>query len=312
MLSLEALTLQELGSPQVFQTGETFNSAPLVDYQHPHDFIMGLNGTYQKRIGAVMARFGAGLVDEPTLGPPAFMHRPSGRDNPQVPLSHHNMGATHITHGVVQAGADIEAFKLEGSWFHGREPDENRFKLELGPLDSWAARISWRQGPWHAQVSRGHLKEPERLEPFDVIRLTASVGFAGEVADRPLAALAVWGQNREIHGILDAYLLEATYHVTGRSSIYGRAELTTKDILDAGGHPQGFFHAHRLSRVGAFTLGHQYNFLVAPYGRFGLGADVTGYYTSTNLADNYGNPVSFHVYLRYRPAETSAHGMRHD
>ena len=48
MLSLEALTLSGTRIPQVFQTGETFNGAPLVDYQHPHDFIMGLNGTYQK------------------------------------------------------------------------------------------------------------------------------------------------------------------------------------------------------------------------------------------------------------------------
>ena len=37
MVSLEPFTLKELGSPQVFQTGETFNSAPLIDYQHPHD-----------------------------------------------------------------------------------------------------------------------------------------------------------------------------------------------------------------------------------------------------------------------------------
>lgn len=31
-----------LGSPQVFQTGETFNDAPLIDYRHPHDLIMNL------------------------------------------------------------------------------------------------------------------------------------------------------------------------------------------------------------------------------------------------------------------------------
>ena len=43
MLSLEALTLRDIGSPQVFQTGETFGGrAPLIDYQHPHDLFMGL------------------------------------------------------------------------------------------------------------------------------------------------------------------------------------------------------------------------------------------------------------------------------
>ena len=35
MISLEPFTLQAIGSPQVFQTGETFNGGALVDYQHP-------------------------------------------------------------------------------------------------------------------------------------------------------------------------------------------------------------------------------------------------------------------------------------
>ena len=42
MFSLEPFTLRDIGSPQVFQTGETFNGAPLIDYQHPHDLIMNL------------------------------------------------------------------------------------------------------------------------------------------------------------------------------------------------------------------------------------------------------------------------------
>ena len=42
MFSFEPFTLQDIGSPQVFQTGETFNGAPLIDYQHPHDLIMNL------------------------------------------------------------------------------------------------------------------------------------------------------------------------------------------------------------------------------------------------------------------------------
>src|SRR5690242_9969008 len=37
MVSLEPFTLKKIGSPQVFQTGETFRDARLIDYQHPHD-----------------------------------------------------------------------------------------------------------------------------------------------------------------------------------------------------------------------------------------------------------------------------------
>ena len=42
MLSLEPFSLDDIGSPQVFQTGETYNNAPLIDYQHPHDLVMQL------------------------------------------------------------------------------------------------------------------------------------------------------------------------------------------------------------------------------------------------------------------------------
>ena len=41
MISLEPLTLKKIGSPQVFQTGEIYQGAPLIDYQHPHDLKIG-------------------------------------------------------------------------------------------------------------------------------------------------------------------------------------------------------------------------------------------------------------------------------
>ena len=49
--SLEPFTLRDIGSPQVFQTGETFKGAPLIDYQHPHDLIMNLGAEYSRSIG---------------------------------------------------------------------------------------------------------------------------------------------------------------------------------------------------------------------------------------------------------------------
>src|SRR5689334_10523958 len=42
MFSMEPFTIQPLGSPEVFQTGETYQQAPLIDYQHPHDLFMTL------------------------------------------------------------------------------------------------------------------------------------------------------------------------------------------------------------------------------------------------------------------------------
>src|SRR5450759_3761896 len=94
------------GSPQLFQTGESYQGVPFVNVQHPHDLLMGLGATYRLVQPKVTYVFGADLVGSPTLGPTPFMHRESARDNPQVPLTHHDMDSTHITPGVLRAGVD--------------------------------------------------------------------------------------------------------------------------------------------------------------------------------------------------------------
>ena len=45
-----------------------------------------------------------GLAGEPALGPLAFMHRLSGEDNPEAPLTHHWLDSTHVSYGVVTGG----------------------------------------------------------------------------------------------------------------------------------------------------------------------------------------------------------------
>ena len=136
MLSFEPFTIQALGSPQVFQTGETYQDAPLIDYQHPHDLVMDLGADWARPVprGRVFIELYA--VGAPALGPVAFMHRASAVDNPTAPLGHHQMDATHISHGVATAGIQQGTVSLEGSWFHGAEPDENRTAVEFGRLDS--------------------------------------------------------------------------------------------------------------------------------------------------------------------------------
>ncbi|MEO8662022.1 MAG: toll/interleukin-1 receptor domain-containing protein, partial [Bryobacteraceae bacterium] len=65
------------------------------------------------------------VVGPAPLGPVNFMHRPSASENPQVPLSHHHLDATHISPGVIAVGVERSGFSLEAGAFHGREPDEN-------------------------------------------------------------------------------------------------------------------------------------------------------------------------------------------
>jgi hypothetical protein len=303
MVSLEPFTLRDLGSAQVFQTGETFAGAPLIDYQHPHDLIMELSASYERPTQRGLLLFHGGLVDAPALGPTPYMHRASAALQPTTPLSHHQLDSTHITHGGVTAGGSIGSWQLETSVFQGRESDEDRIGLDLGPLDSISVRGSWIRRGTRAQVSVGFLNDPHVSEPGDITRLTASVEHEGELAGRAVAFTAAWGQNRGQFSNEDAVLGEAVVGLSARGKGYLRGELVEKHILAAGGpHPPGFQHPHLLSLISALTLGYQHSIVsMASAGTvwtLSLGADVTGYVTPANLAVAYGRPLSFHIYGR--------------
>jgi hypothetical protein len=299
MFSLEPFTLQKLGSPQVFQTGETYQRAPLIDYQHPHDLIMGLGVEGRRLVHGLTLVAEADVVGSPSLGPTAFMHRASAEANPQAPLSHHDLDSTHITPGVLRAGVGRGGLMFDASIFHGREPDEDRTDIDLGRLDSYAARLSWTGGNWHAQASGAYLTQPELITPYDAKRLTASIEYVNPNPGRLKAMTAAFGQNREIHGNFEAYLVEAEIAAWRRDVVYTRVESVAKDILDAGFHPRGVFHRHRQSQVGALTLGYLHTIADTRGGRIGAGADITGYSVPANLDEPYGSPLSFHAFVKY-------------
>ncbi|HEX6161888.1 MAG TPA: hypothetical protein VFZ31_00885 [Vicinamibacterales bacterium] len=298
MFSLEPFTLGDIGSPQVFQTGETYYGAPLIDYQHPHDLIMNLGAQFSRPFNATTVSISAYAVGPAPIGPPVFMHRPSAILNPQAPLSHHYLDASHITPGVVSIGVERSGFRIEAGAFHGREPDEDRLDLDTAALDSYAVRASWADGPWQFQISGAGLTTPDTNSPYDETRLTASASHIKGDGDRSVAWMAAFGQNREVFGNLEAYLFEAAKRA-GRHSIYMRAENVEKDILDAGFHPVGLSHAHRPSRISAFTAGYLRDIVSRAFGTFSIGGDVTGYIVPDNLKESYGSPLSFHVFLRY-------------
>jgi hypothetical protein len=318
MLSLEPLTtghyvytiggsrFRAPGSPQLFQTGETFDGAPILDYQHPHDLITGLGATFRLPRRRVTYVFGVDVVGAPTLGPVPFMHRESARNNPQAPLAHHNLDSTHSTAGVVRGGVEVADWTFEVSAFRGEEPDEQRYDIDQPRLDSWAARVSWRRGRWRAQFSGGLLNEPEWFAPYDQGRFTASVGFVGAVAARPMALTAAWGQIREYAvnlGSSDAYLLEWDLQVTPAQAMYGRAEFAEKELFRHV-HVGGVTEPHFYYGVTALTVGtvRDLQFLgLNRIGQFGIGGDVTLYRMPTVLEGLYGGSRSFHAFVRWRP-----------
>lgn len=91
--------------------------------------------------------------------------------------------STHITNEVITVGITHKLFRLEVSGFHGREPDEFRWNIDSGKIDSWSARATVNPGQnWSFQYSIGELKSPEALIPQeDVRRMTASL-----IYDRPM------------------------------------------------------------------------------------------------------------------------------
>lgn len=156
------------------------------------------------------------------------------------------------------------------------------------------------------QLSGADLKAPERKSPYDATRVTASVSYFRGDANRSLAWMAAFGQNREVFGRLEAYLIEGTRRFS-RNALYARAETVAKDILDAGFHPIGTAHTHRQSQVSALTLGYLRDVVSQTWGTFGVGGDVTGYIVADNLSESYGSPLSFHLFLRYRGKAGAPH-----
>ena len=233
MLSAEPATMGgEKGFPLLLQSGESFGGAPLHDRQHPHDLFMETSVAWERALGP---SFGvaayAAASGEPALGPTAFMHRVSAAGNPLPPIGHHWEDSTHIAFGVLTAGVYAHSVKLEGSVFHGREPDEDRWNFDFGPLDSWSARLSvnpTRETSF--QVSYGFLNSPETLRPLENLhRATASGTWSAPWrANGNLSFTAMWGRNIGHDHSTDAFLLESSADLDGSNVPFARVEYVRK------------------------------------------------------------------------------------
>jgi hypothetical protein len=300
MLSAEPWTLRRLGSAQVLQVGESLDGGPLLDYQHPHDLFMAIDARLNWAAAEQTILFvSGGPVAAPALGPRPFMHRASAGPNPTAPLSHHMLDSTHITHGVITAGVTRADWTVEASAFHGREPDDDRVRLDMGPLDSVSGRLVWQRGPWLAQVSAGHLNEPELAEPGDVVRATASLAYETPGLGGGMAWTIAWGRNHRSDHAETGWLLEGRKAVSDRTTVYGRAELVDRFLLvDFDYAAATGLERHLPSTVSAVTMGFERRVLWRGPVAGALGVDLTLHRPSDNLRDIYGFPVSWHLFFR--------------
>jgi hypothetical protein len=310
MLSLEPATITERRYPLLFQTGETAFGDPITNAQHPHDFVMELSVQYSHNVGEhATAALYYGVVGDPALGPVAYPHRASAMEIPQATLGHHWQDSTHIADNVVTGVLALRSLRFEASGFHGAEPDENRWNIDFGPMDSYSGRITFTPtSRWAAQVSAGHLTNPEALEHGDVVRTTASVEY---VVPRPhnnwWATSLIWGRNWKTDAKYgsNAVLAETVFPVRDKNFITGRYEWSQRDELFAANpalETQLITETGaRWFDVNAYTIGYTRDLFTRHGAETGLGANVSLYGIPGTLKTYYGDhPMGVNVYLRVR------------
>ncbi|HEX2787552.1 MAG TPA: hypothetical protein VHP32_06565 [Ignavibacteria bacterium] len=303
MMSLDRLTENGNGYPLLFQSGETWNGERLVDRQHPHDLFSELSIAYTQRINKEIDITGyIGYPGEPALGPVAFMHRISSFNNPDAPLSHHWQDATHITFGVGTLGIRYKQFKLEGSIFSGREPDENRYNLDKPHFNSYSGRISINLTPNLAlQVSYAFIKSPEAIEPdINLHRTTASIIHSYNFPSLgKLNSTIAWGLNDKGDNHKEhSFLLESNLQLN-RLNLYNRYEFVQKDPEEL--NLSGFDHDAKFN-ITALTIGANYAIMQFNNLNLSLGIQGSVYFTPGDLKTIYGaNPISAQVYFKISP-----------
>jgi len=319
MFSAEPFTVGARGYPLLLQTGEPYKGIPLRDRQHPHDLFMELSARYEVPVARNLGlSIYAAPVGEPAIGPVAYMHRPSAQNDPFAPLGHHWEDATHITFGVITAGVFTRTVQLEGTWFQGREPDDDRYDFDLGGLDSYGGRLTVNPTPrWSLAASYGYLRSPEALHPDEnQHRLSASIIYTRRLArDGEWASAVVYGANRHTgapgpsQGFQHSLLLESNAKLDHRNSVFGRAEWVQKsaeELVVPTADPEDRFN------VSSLVLGYMRE--LGQYGGASLGVGIRASlnFLPAGLESTYGTRTAagLAVYLRLRPAiMTRAHDV---
>ncbi len=309
MLSLEPATVTDRRYPLLFQQGETAFGVPIADGQHPHDFIMELAALYDLKLGEkTLLSFYFAPMGDPAIGPTAYPHRASASENPVGTLGHHQEDSTHIADDVVTVGLTYRMVRLEASGFHGREPDEFRWDIDQGKIDSWSTRLTVQTGKnWSGQYSYGRIKSPEELFPTeDQERMTASVMYNHSLQNGNWANTFLWGRTRSLedNSIFNSYLLESTVRFHAWNYAWTRIENAGRSnelIIGENLLPPGF-REEPIGHVQAYTFGYDHDFDVIPHLASAIGGQFTTYGVPDTLKPIYGShPVGVALFVRLRP-----------
>ncbi len=309
MLSLEPATISERQYPLLFQQGETAFGKPIADGQHPHDFFMELAALYDLKLSdATLLSFYFAPMGDPAIGPTAYPHRQSAAEDPVGSLGHHQEDSTHIADDVVTVGFTHKIARVEASGFHGREPDEFRWNIDSGKIDSWSTRFTLQPGSdWSGQYSYARIASPESLFPGEnQARTTASVMYNRPFKGGNWASTALWGRTRSLADDAkeNSYLLESLLRFKTRNYAWTRIEDAGRSnelVNGANPLPPGF-QEEPIGHVQAYTVGYDHDLDLLPHLRSAVGAQVTTYGVAEPLRPIYGShPVGLSLFLRFRP-----------
>ncbi len=305
MLSAEPATIGSEGYPLLLQSGESYHGETLHDRQHPHDLFMEVAAIYERPVARNLAlSLYVAPVGEPAIGPVAFPHRSSAASDPLAPIGHHWEDATHITFGVLTLGLFSRTWKLEGSIFNGREPDEHRTNIETRKLDSYAARFSYNPNmSWSYSASAAYIASPEVLHPEESLhRYSASIMNTRLLGERgEWSTSLIYGANA-VEGVplANSALIESDFSIDAINTFFGRAELVQKSAQDLVVADQS---ESRRYDIGALTLGYSREIMRAR--GLTLGASILGTLSAVpaSLEGNYGTrcPKGYAIVLRLRP-----------
>jgi hypothetical protein len=309
MLSLEPATVTDRRYPLLFQQGETAFGVPIADGQHPHDFIMELAALYDLKLGErSLLSFYFAPMGDPAMGPAAYPHRASAAENPVGPLGHHQEDSTHIADDVVTVGLAYGMARVEASGFHGREPDEFRWDIDQGKIDSWSTRLTIQPGKnWSGQYSYARITSPEAVfANEDQERMTASIMYNRPLHNGNWASTLLWGRTRSLqdNSIFNSYLLESTVRFRTRNYAWTRIENVDRSnelLIGENPLPENF-REEPLGRVQAYTFGYDHDVDFIPRVASAIGAQFTTYGVADTLKPIYGShPVGVAFFVRFRP-----------
>ena len=309
MFSFEPATITERQYPLLFQQGETAFGKPIADGQHPHDFFMELAALYDVKLSSkTLLSLYAAPVGDPAIGPTAYPHRASASEDPAGSLGHHQEDSTHIAYDVTTVGLTHGIVRVEASGFHGREPDESRWTIYQGKIDSWSTRLTIQAGQnWSGQYSYARIVSPESLFPKeDQQRMTSSIMYNRPFTNGNWSSTALWGRTRSLSdgSKENSYLLESLVRFKISNYAWTRIENAgrSNELINGANPLPAGFQEEPIGHVAAYTFGYDRDINLISHLRTALGAQITTYGVPDALQTIYGShPYDVSVFVRLRP-----------